>query len=67
MAQSLREDIEFKTLDGITLRGWLYPAEKRGPGIILSAGVRDNAFPNAKKDLDLSPTNPLHSLTCPRM
>lgn len=67
MAQSLREDIEFKTLDGITLRGWLYPAEKRGPAIILSAGVRDNAFSNAKKYLDLSPTNPLDSLTCPRM
>ncbi|PVH68713.1 alpha/beta-hydrolase [Cadophora sp. DSE1049] len=38
MAQPSREDIEFKTLDGVTLRGWLYPAEKRGPGIILSAG-----------------------------
>lgn len=35
-----REPIEFKTLSGVTLRGWLYPAEKRGPGIILSAGVR---------------------------
>lgn len=66
MAQSLREDIEFKTLDGITLRGWLYPAEKRGPAIILSAGVRDNAIPNSKKDLDPSPTNSLNSLTCPR-
>lgn len=33
-----RQDIEFKTLRNVTLRGWLYPAEKRGPGIILSAG-----------------------------
>lgn len=40
MSESLREDIEFKTLGGVTLRGWLYPAEKRGPAIILSAGVR---------------------------
>ncbi|KAL9086282.1 MAG: hypothetical protein Q9165_007197 [Trypethelium subeluteriae] len=38
MVPSSREDIEFKTLSGVTLRGWLYPAEKRGPGIILSAG-----------------------------
>lgn len=67
MAQPLREDIEFKTLDGITLRGWLYPAEKRGPGIILSAGVRDNPCSISEKDLDLPPTNPLHSLTCLRM
>jgi hypothetical protein len=33
------QDIEFKTLSGVTLRGWLCPAEKQGPGIILSAGV----------------------------
>ncbi|RYP64883.1 hypothetical protein DL771_008560 [Monosporascus sp. 5C6A] len=33
-----REDIEFKTLDGIKLRGWLYPALQRGPGIILTPG-----------------------------
>ncbi|OCK75397.1 peptidase S15 [Lepidopterella palustris CBS 459.81] len=38
MAPPPRETIEFKTLSGVTLRGWLYPAEKRGPGIILSAG-----------------------------
>jgi hypothetical protein len=33
------EDVEFKTLDGLTLRGWLYPASKRGPGIIITPGV----------------------------
>ncbi|KAF2647847.1 peptidase S15 [Lophiostoma macrostomum CBS 122681] len=38
MALPSREDIEFKTKDGVILRGWLYPAQKRGPGIILSAG-----------------------------
>jgi hypothetical protein len=42
MALPTREDIEFKTLAGVTLRGWLYPAAKRGPAIILSAGVREN-------------------------
>lgn len=38
---SNRQNIEFKTLSGVTLRGWLYPSEtqKKGPGIILSAGV----------------------------
>jgi hypothetical protein len=39
MAIAARQDVEFKTLSGVILRGWLYPAEKRGPGIILSAGV----------------------------
>ena len=67
MAQLSRDDIEFKTLDGITLRGWLYPAEKRGPGIILSAGVRENPCPNSEEDLDLSPNNSLRSSTCLRM
>ncbi|KAI9759120.1 MAG: hypothetical protein M4579_002567 [Chaenotheca gracillima] len=38
MASPSREGIEFKTLSGVTLRGWLYPAAKRGPAIILSAG-----------------------------
>lgn len=37
-----RHDIQFPTLDGITLRGWLYPATKRGPGMILSPGVRND-------------------------
>ncbi|CAH0051610.1 unnamed protein product [Clonostachys solani] len=38
MAPQPREAIEFKTLSGVKLRGWLYPAEQRGPAIILSAG-----------------------------
>ncbi|KAK5992002.1 Thiohydrolase [Cladobotryum mycophilum] len=36
MAQ--RENIEFKTLDGLTLRGWLYPATEKGPAVILNPG-----------------------------
>lgn len=48
MALPPREDIEFKTLSGVTLRGWLYPAGKHGPGIILSAGVRENLCLNPK-------------------
>ena len=33
------QDVEFKTLDGLTIRGWLYPAKSRGPAIIITPGV----------------------------
>lgn len=33
------QEVEFKTLDKLTLKGWLYPASRRGPGIILTPGV----------------------------
>ena len=33
------EDVEFRTIDGLLLRGRVYPANERGPGIILSPGV----------------------------
>jgi hypothetical protein len=33
------EEVEFKTLDKLTLKGWLYPASERGPGIVLTPGV----------------------------
>ncbi|KAF7593594.1 hypothetical protein BBP40_011214 [Aspergillus hancockii] len=32
------QDVALKTLDGLTLVGRLYPAEKRGPGIIMTPG-----------------------------
>jgi hypothetical protein len=35
-----RSDVEFTTLDGLTLRGWLFPASQRGPALIMSPGVR---------------------------
>ncbi|GKZ17712.1 hypothetical protein AbraIFM66951_009612 [Aspergillus brasiliensis] len=35
---SSKQRVEFKTLDGLTLRGDLYPAESRGPAIILTPG-----------------------------
>lgn len=38
------EDVEFKTLDGLTLRGWLYPADVRGPAVILTPGVSTSLF-----------------------
>ena len=39
MVVTNREDVEFQTLDGVTLRGWLYPAPSRGPAVIMSPGV----------------------------
>jgi hypothetical protein len=35
-----REDVEFPTFDGLTLRGWLYPGTIRGPAIVMNQGVR---------------------------
>ncbi|RDW74449.1 acetyltransferase fmaC [Aspergillus mulundensis] len=32
------QTVEFKTLDGLTLRGTLYPATSRGPGIVMTPG-----------------------------
>ena len=34
-----REEVEFKTLDGLTLRGVLFPAKKHSPAVILAPGV----------------------------
>ncbi|KAF7166599.1 hypothetical protein CNMCM5623_000194 [Aspergillus felis] len=33
-----REDVEFRTFDGLTLRGWLYPGTIRGPAIVMNQG-----------------------------
>ncbi|KAM3420750.1 hypothetical protein BST61_g3998 [Cercospora zeina] len=33
-----RKDVEFQTLDGLTLRGWLFEAAERGPAIIMTPG-----------------------------
>ena len=43
-----REEVEFKSIDGLTLRGTLYPAARDtpGPGVILAPGVsRFNDLP----------------------
>lgn len=34
------QNVQFKTLDGIYLRGRLYAAAQRGPAVILCPGVR---------------------------
>jgi hypothetical protein len=36
---SHHEEVEFKTVDGLTLRGWLYPAAQKGPAMIVMPGV----------------------------
>ena len=45
MTTMRREDVEFRTFDGLTLRGWLYPALERGPGLIMNQGVQTSALP----------------------
>jgi len=37
------EEVTFKTLDGLSLCGRLYPAASRGPGIVITPGV---SFPH---------------------
>ncbi|GME51606.1 related to DltD N-terminal domain protein [Neofusicoccum parvum] len=34
-----RRDIEFKTLDGLVLRGWLYPTPTRSPAVVITPGL----------------------------
>lgn len=36
---SFHEEVEFKTLDGLTLRGWLYPTKGHSPAVIMTPGV----------------------------
>jgi hypothetical protein len=35
-----RKDVEFKTLDGLTLRGWLFEGPKGGPAVVVNGAVR---------------------------
>ncbi|RLL93512.1 hypothetical protein CFD26_100402 [Aspergillus turcosus] len=47
-----RLDAEFTTLDGLTLRGWLFPTSKRGPAMIMSPGFT-GAIPSWKTPLNV--------------
>lgn len=38
------EDVSFKTVDGLTLRGWLYPVAGKAPAVIMSPGVLHPLF-----------------------
>ena len=33
------QDVEFKTVDGVTLRGHMFAAKDRGPGVVMTPGV----------------------------
>lgn len=33
-----KQHVEFKTIDGLTLRGWIFPGPERGPAIIMTPG-----------------------------
>lgn len=39
MAQRAYQNVKFKTVDGVYLRGRLYPAARRGPAVVMSPGV----------------------------
>lgn len=41
------KDIEFLTLDGLKLRGWLYPVNGVGPAVILTPGVSAPKVPTS--------------------
>ncbi|KAJ1338626.1 fumagillin biosynthesis transferase [Microdochium nivale] len=47
VSSTTRLDADIKTLDGITLRGWLFPAASRGPAMIMTPGF------NFPKDANL--------------
>jgi hypothetical protein len=49
---SYEEDVDFNTIDGLTLRGRVYHAESIGPGIVLCPGVSKTAssIPNQSTD-----------------
>ncbi|RDW79926.1 hypothetical protein BP6252_04564 [Coleophoma cylindrospora] len=50
-------DVEFKTLDGLTLRGALYAANAKGPGIVMTPGfncVKEMVLPNVAEQYQLA-------------
>jgi hypothetical protein len=38
------ENVEFNKIDGTTLRGKLFPAKERGPGVVMIPGVGKFVF-----------------------
>lgn len=34
-----RQNVEFPTIDGLKIRGWLFPAQVHGPAVIITPGV----------------------------
>jgi hypothetical protein len=52
-------DVEFKTLDGLTLKAWFYPAAAKGPCIIMSHGVNNPpaVFIHPSRRIELTKVN----------
>lgn len=41
-----RRNVSFQAVDGVTLKGWFFPATKeKGPCIIMTHGVRSTGEP----------------------
>jgi hypothetical protein len=47
-----RRDISFKTKDGLTLKGWLYPSGEKAPCVIMSHGVGPIILPSNEQHTD---------------
>ncbi|KAM7191817.1 Alpha/Beta hydrolase fold [Rhypophila sp. PSN 637] len=49
MGKSTHQNVEFRTIDGVVLRGWLFPVEGPAPAIIMSHGfncVKEMTLPD---------------------
>ncbi|TGO56822.1 hypothetical protein BOTNAR_0215g00170 [Botryotinia narcissicola] len=59
---SNHEDVNFKTVDGLTLRGWLYPVAGKSPAVIMSPGfncTKEMLLPDVASQFQLSGINAL--------
>lgn len=55
MAKRAYQNVKFKAVDGVYLRGRLYAAAQRGPAVIMSPGVSDSfKFYASKNDVSLT-------------
>ncbi|KAL7945271.1 Alpha/Beta hydrolase protein [Trichoderma barbatum] len=58
---SSRLNVEFKTVDGLTLRAYLFPASQRGPALIMSPGFN---MPKDASVPDIAMWFQEHGITC---
>ncbi len=45
-----RKDVEFRTVDGLTLRGWLFAGPRGGPAVIVNGAVRQPQTDTSSSD-----------------
>lgn len=57
-----QQDVEFQTIDGLTLRGRVYVSKDKGPGIVMCPGVSESCYRGAgqilRADVRTAPTDP---------